>query len=1441
MRRFRTLVVFAATLCASTFVATAASPANRLTYLDGSDPYYPNVNFPRLITPQWVGETGVEAVVIMAIDDMRESKRYETFLRPVLERLKKIDGRAPLSIMTCLYTSNDLPQLQSWLKEGVSIEVHTLQHPCPLLQRGDLGAAQSNVFDCLDLLAKIPGNMPVAFRMPCCDSMNSPSPRFYAEIFNDTSAGNSFLHIDSSVMNVTTTNDLALRDFWPAHRSRSGAPWDFHKYFPTETNAVTKLSLKNFSTWIEDYPYPYVIDKVCWEFPCAVPSDWESFNLQGATNPVMLADWKAGLDATVIKQGVFTMVFHPYGWSSPEQLVELIDYADKKYGKRVKFLNFKEALERLNKNLLKGHPLRDTDGDYASSRLIDLDGDGYLDVLVGRTEKVVTRLWRPKNGSWTEFPNGPPDIWPVADSQSGILASNGFATRFLYVWVTDSPLRVVWDFTRDGWKENREMSQPFGARTDVSNEPAFPNRLGYKNDVRFRDIDNCGRTELIVSNPKQNAIFKWAEDEKSWKKLPYALPQIAGVEQASRPSNDASRVVVSNATFSVSIADVHGHDNGLRFVDLNGDGFDDIVFSNEKYFGIWLWVPTENKRLGWNVGWTDEIISGKRGDPGEIPMISRGGEHPNNGVWFKDGFMWVQNEDTATLPDKVRRISFHDLLTSAQPKSKSPKESLDSIRVRPGFKVELVASEPLIESPIAFDWSADGRLWVVEMPDYPLGLDGKGKAGGRVRILEDTDGDGIYDKTTIFLDDLNFPTGIIPWRNGVIIAAAPDIFFAEEREGKCVSRKTLFTGFREGNQQHRLNGFDYGLDGWVYGANGDSGGIVRYVGAEGRGTVSNLSQSRLTSAAASSDGVDLRGHDFRFRPDTGEFEAIEGQTQYGRHRDDWGNWFGNNNPNWVWHYFLPERYLKRNPFLSVKTTRKILASYPESTRCFPISRMLQRFNDFFAYNHVTSGNSATPYRDDLFGPEFVSSVFISEPVHNLVHREVLEPDGVSFNSHRAEGEATSEFLASSDNWFRPTMMRTGPDGALYVADMYRLVIEHPEWIPPHIQKQYDLRAGSDKGRIYRVYPEGKKPRKIPNLQKLDATGLVAAMESPNGWQRDTAQRLLTERRDKAAIEPLKKLAATSANPKTRLQSLCVLAALNGLTSGALATALKDGNADVRSRAIELAESAVPKREIISLPAFLERANDPSPKVRYQFALSLGEMEGGGSVLAGMLDRNSGDADLRTALLSSARPHARELLLRLLNTRANDPSFAETIAVMRRLATNNFLGTATFRVVNDATAMSPARRAARQKVVEQYGAVNGLKGDARHGAELFKQSCATCHRFKNEGAQVGPDLGIMTGKPVAEILLAILDPNAAVDPVFINYVVALKDGRELNGVIVSETANGLTIRNAGGLEETLLRSDIKELRNTGSSLMPEGLESALSLQDMADVMAHLQSN
>jgi hypothetical protein len=252
-----------------------AGDGNRLTYLDSNDPYYVSRTFPKLITPQWVGEEGVDAVIILAIDDMRGHEKWEAFLRPVIDRLKQIDGRAPLSIMTCQIDPNDA-HLQTWLKEGHSLETHTYDHPCPLMADGNFERAKNTYDRCVDQMFAVPNNRPVAFRMPCCDSLDTCSPRFFAEFFNKKTPAGHFLSIDTSVFQVFTPNDPSLpRNLVFDADGRQ----KFRKYLP----------FKSFVNTIDDYPYPYIIDKLCWEFPCVVPSDWEGFNLNKAFSPVTLA------------------------------------------------------------------------------------------------------------------------------------------------------------------------------------------------------------------------------------------------------------------------------------------------------------------------------------------------------------------------------------------------------------------------------------------------------------------------------------------------------------------------------------------------------------------------------------------------------------------------------------------------------------------------------------------------------------------------------------------------------------------------------------------------------------------------------------------------------------------------------------------------------------------------------------------------------------------------------------------------------------------------------------------------------------------------------------------------------------------------------------------------------------------------------------------------
>ena len=1181
-----------------------AADGNRLAYLDGSDPFYVSRGFPKLTTPQWVGEPRVEAVVILAIDDMREIDKWEAYLRPVLERLKKIDGRAPVSIMTNRIDPRH-PHLQTWLAEGVSLETHTYDHPCPLLSKGNFDAARATYERAVDVMDSIPGNRAVAFRMPCCDSANTPSPRFFAEIFNRTTAGGNFLTIDSSVCNIVTANDPALpRELVVDNQGQEV----FRRYLP----------FKSFVTTIEDYPYPYVIGRLCWEFPCVVPSDWSAQKLNKPDNPQTVRDLERAIDATVVKQGVFSLIFHPHKWIQPSQINELIDHAVAKHGKRIKFLTFREAQERLNAHLLAGNPLRAADGGDNGVRLLDVNDDGFIDVVIGNDRAKATRVWSPKVNKWIDagFPLAlveRPAGGDVIDAKArfGVVEDDGNASLL----VRNERTAGAWHFDGNNWTSDENLLKGLA----VDGDPVAIGRRGIDLGVRLLDLDADGKCELVAGGAAATAVFGYDRD-RGWTKLSFGLPKATGV------------------------VDDRGRDAGLRLVDIDQDGYLDVLFSNESVFGAHLFVSRDK-------GWSHELVSGKRGDAGAIPMIARGGT--NNGAWFHGRHLWVQNENTDKLADLVDRMSLDDLLKNDLfPGPKTPEQSLAVTYARPGFQVELVAAEPLVEDPISMAWGPDGRLWVVEMGDYPRGVDGKGKHGGVVRCLEDVDGDGRYDRSHVFLDDLGFPNGVAPWRNGILVSCAPDILYAEDTDGdgRADKREILFHGFEQGNPQHRVNGFSWGLDGWLYGAHGDSvGGKI---------------ECRKTG-----ETVNANGRDFRIRPDEGLLDPQAGASQYGRNRDDWNNWFGNSNSNPMFQYVLDDHYLRRNKHVPATNAKDDVSEEPGVAEVFPRSRTLARYNDLYAANRFTSANSTIVYRDNLFGPAFEGNSFVSEPVHNLVHREIMRPDGLTFSSRRADDEKASEFLASADNWFRPTTLATGPDGALWVADMYRQTIEHPEWIPLEMQRQLDLRAGSDMGRIYRVYPVGTRPRKIPRLDKLSTMELVQAMDSPNGWQRDMVQQMLVWRTDLSAFEPLGKLAATCSRPQSRVQALWTLELLGALKPDAILHAMSDAHPGVRRHAVQLAESHLAETARLG-EGILKLDHDADAHVQLQRAYTLGEWKDAraGKALGELAVRFADNRLMTAAVLSSiTTDNLHDVTMTVLAVEGREPP-AELVEQLVGLAT-----------------------------------------------------------------------------------------------------------------------------------------------------------------------------
>jgi putative membrane-bound dehydrogenase-like protein len=519
----------------------------------------------------------------------------------------------------------------------------------------------------------------------------------------------------------------------------------------------------------------------------------------------------------------------------------------------------------------------------------------------------------------------------------------------------------------------------------------------------------------------------------------------------------------------------------------------------------------------------------------------------------------------------------------------SPPNRAD-FQIDPRLEIKLWAAEPLVVDPVAICFDADGRAYVAECRDYPLGVGPAGKVGSTVRLLEDADGDGHADKSTVFARDLSFVTSVTPWRDGVLVMAPPDLLFLQDtnHDGVADVREVILTGFTRGVSDSLANGLRYHLDGRIHAANGGNGGKLSSPKRPGVETV-------------------LGENDFAVSPATGEVE-LTARTGggFGVVFDDFGHGFTTYNINHIQHYFLPRRYADRFPgFPPVELTGSI-SDHEEMSRIFPVSVAQTRPNHPEQAGHFSAaggmGRIASPY----FPEDLRGSVLVCDVVGNLVHRDVITPEGPVFVASRATNELDREFLAGRDPAFRPVGLETGPDGALYLLDMQRDVIEHPDYIPDKVKAGLDLRAGADRGRIWRITPKGGLPPAAPALSKAPDSALVERLNSPIRWWRLTAQRLLVERGAVAAIPQIRRFSRESADAPSRVQALWTLRGLGALNEGDVANALHDASPGVRENALILAEPFLPS-ESLQVPV-LALAQDASPRVRFQCALTLGRLD-----------------------------------------------------------------------------------------------------------------------------------------------------------------------------------------------------------------------------------------
>lgn len=958
----------------------------------------------------------------------------------------------------------------------------------------------------------------------------------------------------------------------------------------------------------------------------------------------------------------------------------------------------------------------------------------------------------------------------------------------------------------------------------------------------------------------------------------------------------------------------------------------------------------------------------------------------------------------------------------------SPREELSTFRLPKGFRAELVAHEPDVIDPVAMAFDEDGRLYVAEMRGYPNDGVATGKIhSGRVRRLEDKDGDGFYETSTVYAEGLRFPNSVMPWRGGLLVTVAPDIIYFEDLDGdgKADRQRTLYTGFDLSNIQQLVNGLQWGLDNWVHGCVGSKGGTVR-------------STEKPDQAV-----VELRNRHIRFHPERpGSLEPTSGGGQFGLSPTEGQHWFTATNSQHLRHIVLPDHYLRRNPALAVSTVTLDVPDHGAACQVHRISPFegwriertrrrkegtdARRFSatELVPGGYITSACSPLIYTAGRFPASFRGNSFVCDPANNLIHRDLLVAKGATYVAERADRDC--EFLASTDNWFRPVNLQLGPDGAIYLADFYREAIETPLSLPEDLKRQMNLESRG-RGRIWRIVPEGTTAGAGPKLSKAASADLVPHLASDNSWWRLTAQRLLVERQDRSVQPALEKLARGATTAAGRFHALWSLQGLQCLETPLLEHALQDATPEVREQALRLAEDRLASTPSLQkLVAAL--AGDASERVRFQAALTLGEMDGPVAVaaLARIAQRDGSDTWMQTAILSSASRCAADLLLQLaqlpgerksggaptqllgrlatvVGARQNDEELAKTLnllsaarseaagvqtavldglgqgmqnsqrplsrlwenppaaakdaveratalfqqaavsargeqgrlpervaavrllaygpasingpalkellsarqpaeiqlAAVRGLALQDQPAVADVllggwssaspglrREILEALFARPDRvsklldalekqtilpnqldtlrqeqlrkhpqqairtRAAkllgmtvsdRQKVVEANRSLLDLPANSERGKAVFKQHCATCHRLENVGMEVGPDLlAALRNKSRETLLTDILDPSREVDPRYVSYLIETKEGRVLTGLVAVETASSLTLRRADRVEDTLLRSQIEMIQATSKSLMPEGFETQVPKQDLADVIAYLQA-
>jgi putative membrane-bound dehydrogenase-like protein len=951
---------------------------------------------------------------------------------------------------------------------------------------------------------------------------------------------------------------------------------------------------------------------------------------------------------------------------------------------------------------------------------------------------------------------------------------------------------------------------------------------------------------------------------------------------------------------------------------------------------------------------------------------------------------------------------------------KKAHQTPEGFEIQDGFKLELVASEPLIKDPVDLEFNEKGDALVLEMPGYPM-EDKK----SRLLVLKDNNNDGIYDSTIVFAENLGLADSFMPYKKGVLVAAPPYLLQLHDvnEDYKIEKIDTLMGGFAKENLQHNFNGLTYGIDNWIYVANGGNGGKPYWWGD-------------------STSALDLRGQDLKFNLETQQMERLgESSGGFGLAMDEYSRFYETHNLTHISHLVFPDRYLKGRQILPENSLQNI-SDHEENglARIFPIGEQEDRVNHPEQSGYFSGSCGITYYGGGAFGEKYKNTVWVADVVLNLIHVDKIKTNGASFSATRVF--ENKDFLASSDRAFRPVNMSVGPDGSMYVIDIHRKVIEHPEWIPDEIEKTLDLNAGKNQGRIYKI---SLKNESFDFKQFSSSEGLVQSLKDPNQWVRNTSHRLLMENElSNDSFLGLKKL-LESDNELARLHAIWILTYSGKLTPNEVAAALQDKNAAIRESVLKISEKYLAESEMI-FNKTIALLNDPDARVRMQAALSLsilpenhpfnlknqdlilqalvktaklpndewnvaaitlaaqtktvelfarisqenivnssllaslalnisGETEDVLSILKHLstspvsdkdkafvveqLAKNSKNAfgktienqirlleekaqlDFLTSLASlrqklklqpssqflkyskeasknvldvslpdSVRVQYLSLLdflpytqkstilyaclnnnqplklqenaLRQLSNYRDKEIGAKVVAMWndlspqtRRYASDLLLyiesnhdalltglekgiiniGEMNFDLERRRTLLwwtdnentktrakklfSDSGVSNRQAAMDKMKPALTLKGNNINGKKIFSNTCATCHKYGSIGQEVGPVLTEISRKSKATMLHDILDPNAAVDPKYVNHSLETKSGAVHMGIVANETDKSVTIHKIGGEKVLIDKSEIKKFRSLGTSLMMEGFENALSTQDMADLLAFLQ--